>query len=124
MNEQPAKTFTDLLLWQKSHNFVISIYRLCEKFPKDETYGLVSQMRRAAVSVPANIAEGFGKSSIKDKMRFLEISKGSLEECRYYLILAGELGYCDSSLMPILEEVSKLLNASQKSLRRKLSATG
>jgi four helix bundle protein len=123
MNGQPAKVFTDLLVWQKAHNFVISIYRLCENFPKNETYGLISQMRRAAVSVPANIAEGFGKSSIKDKMRFLEISKGSLEECRYYLILANELGYCDSSLMTILEEVSKLLSASQKSLRHKLSAT-
>ena len=89
MDGQPAKVFTDLLVWQKAHSFVMSIYRLCEKFPKSETYGLIYQMRRAAVSIPANIAEGFGKSSIKDKMRFLDISKGSLEECRYYLILAG-----------------------------------
>lgn len=124
MDGQPAKVFTDLLVWQKAHNFVISIYRLCEKFPKSETYGLISQMRRAAVSIPANIAEGFGKSSVKDKMRFLEISKGSLEECRYYLILAGELGYCESNvIMANLEEVAKLLNASQKSLRHKLMAT-
>ncbi|MHB0945598.1 MAG: four helix bundle protein [Sedimentisphaerales bacterium] len=125
MDGQPAKNFTDLLVWQKAHSFVMSIYRLCEKFPKSETYGLISQMRRAAVSIPANIAEGFGKSSIKDKMRFLEISKGSLEECRYYLILAGELGYCESNVMMAnLEEVAKLLNASQQSLRRKLLATG
>ncbi|MHB9069220.1 MAG: four helix bundle protein, partial [Sedimentisphaerales bacterium] len=110
MDGQPAKNFTDLLVWQKAHSFVMSIYRLCEKFPKSETYGLISQMRRAAVSIPANIAEGFGKSSIKDKMRFLEISKGSLEECRYYLILAGELGYCESNVMMAnLEEVAKLL---------------
>ena len=117
MDRQPARKFTDLLVWQKAHGFVMSIYRMSEQFPKSEMYGLTSQLRRAAVSVPANIAEGFGKPTIKDKLRFLDYSKGSLEECRYYLILAKDLGYCDTSkVVTDLEEVSKLLMASRNTL--------
>ena len=75
-------------------------------------YGLMSQLRRASVSVPANIAEGFKKKSLADKVRFLNIAQGSLEECRYYLILASDLEYGDSrELMLHLEEVSKLLDS-------------
>ena len=121
MNTQPARKFTDLLVWQKAHTFVMSIYRMSEQFPKSEMYGLTSQLRRAGVSIPANIAEGFGKPTIKDKLRFLGYSKGSLEECRYYLILAKDLGYCDTSkVMGDLEEVSKLLMASRNSLSDRL----
>ena len=121
MGVQSARCFTDLLVWQKAHHFVISVYKLSDTFPKKEDYGLTSQLRRAAVSIAANIAEGFGKKTIKDKMRFLDISQGSLEECRYYLILAKDLGYCDTSvLMEDLREVSKLLNASKKSLKSRL----
>ncbi|MBW8014715.1 MAG: four helix bundle protein [Planctomycetes bacterium] len=121
MDRRPARLFTDLLVWQKAHHFVISVYRRSETFPKNEIYGLTSQLRRAAVSIPANIAEGFGKKSIKDKMRYLNISQGSLEECRYYLILAKDLGYCDTNMeMAVLEEVSKLLNASRNSLSNRL----
>ena len=120
MNRQPAKYFTDLLVWQKAHSFVMSIYQLSEKFPKSEIYGLTSQLRRAAVSIPANIAEGFGNKTIKNKLRFLSYAKGSLEECRYYLILTSDLGFCDTNkVMDDLEEVSKLLTASQKTLNSK-----
>jgi four helix bundle protein len=119
---QPAKVFTELLVWQKAHKFVMSVYRMTIDFPKSETYGLISQIRRAAVSIPANITEGFGRSSVKEKMRFLEISKGSLEECRYYLILSKDIGYCDSTSMMIeLEEVGKLLNSSLKNLAQRLT---
>src|SRR5436853_7828514 len=84
----PARSFRDLQVWQKTHEFVLAVYRFTESFPDREKYGLAHQMRRAAVSIPANIAEGFGKRSQAEKARFLNIAEGSLEECRYYLILA------------------------------------
>jgi len=106
----PAKTFQDLIVWQKAHQFVLAVYRFTENFPKSETYGLSLQLRRAAVSIAANIAEGFKKKGKADKARFMNMSQGSVEECRYYLILAKDLGYGDSQSLQIqLEEVSKLL---------------
>ena len=112
-----AKSFTDLFVWQKAHEFVIEIYRLTNLFPKTEVYGLTSQLKRAAVSIPANIAEGFGRNTLKDKQRFLTICKGSLEECRYYLVLAKDLGYADvKNELAKLEELSKILNSSVKKL--------
>lgn len=106
----PAKTFQDLIVWQKAHQFVLAVYRFTEGFPKSETYGLSLQLRRAAVSIAANIAEGFKKKGKADKARFMNTSQGSLEECRYYLILAKDLGYGDSHPLQIqLEEVSRLL---------------
>lgn len=112
-----SKTFQDLVVWQKAHRFVLDVYRMSRAFPKSEIYGLVSQFRRAAVSIAANIAEGFRKRGKLDKVRFFNISQGSIEECRYYLILTRDLGYCDvSELMPALEEVSKLLDAYSRSI--------
>ena len=90
MKKEPAKSFRDLIVWQKAHQLVLFVYRFSSRFPKTETYGLMSQLRRASVSVPANIAEGFKKKSLADKVRFLNIAQGSLEECRYYLILASD----------------------------------
>jgi four helix bundle protein len=107
-----ARSFRDLTVWRKAHQLVLGIYRLTESFPDREKFGLSHQMRRAAVSVPANIAEGFGKRSQPEKARFLNIAEGSLEECRYYLILAQDLGYGPTeSLMATLEETSRLLSA-------------
>ena len=107
----PAKCFEDLIAWRKAHELAIGVYRLSEGFPKHELYGLTSQLRRAAVSIPANIAEGFKKRGKPDKGRFFNISQGSLAECRYYLILVRDLGYGDSThCMECLEEVSKLLD--------------
>ncbi len=112
VKRQPAKSFRDLIVWQKAHQFVLTVYKYSENFPKTETYGLTSQLRRAAVSIPANIAEGFKKKGKADKARFMNIAQGSLEESRYYLILAQDLGYGDTSeLMIHIEEVSKLLEA-------------
>lgn len=117
MKRPPAKHFQDLIVWQKAHEFVLLIYRYSESFPKNELYGLTSQVRRSAVSVPSNIAEGFKKKTKPDKVRFLNIAQGSLEECRYYLILAKDLGYGEASkLMEKLEEVSKLLEAYLSSI--------
>ncbi len=94
MSERPvARSFRDLMVWRKAHEFVLAVYRFTESFPEREKYGLAHQMRRAAVSIPANIAEGFGKRSHTEKARLLNVAEGSLEESRYYLILAHELGY-------------------------------
>ncbi len=113
-----AKTFKDLIVWQRAHQFVISVYRLSQAFPKSETYGLSSQFRRAAVSIAANIAEGFRKHGRADELRFYNIAQGSLEESRYYLILTEDLGYGDiSTLNPLIEEVSKLLEAYMDSIQ-------
>src|SRR5258706_1705214 len=107
-----ARTFRDLDAWQRAHAFVLSVYELTTGFPKCEIFGLVSQLRRAAVSIPANIAEGFGKRGAADKARFFNIAQGSLEESRYYLILASDLEYCDPTLaLDLLESASRLLCA-------------
>ena len=98
------------------------VYTLSAAFPRTELYGLTSQLRRAAVSVPANIAEGFRKRGKSDKVRFLNIAEGSLEECRYYLILVRDLKYGDTAL-PIVKatEVSKLLDAYSRSILESLT---
>lgn len=113
----PAKTFQDLIVWQKAHGFVLSVYKLTQHFPREEVYGLSSQFRRAAVSVPANIAEGFRKRGKADKARFLNIAQGSLEECRYYLILTNDLEYGNTNEpLSLLEEVSKTLEAYSRTI--------
>jgi four helix bundle protein len=109
---KPARTFQDLLVWQKAHGFVLEVYAFTAAFPKHETYGLSLQMRRAAVSIPANIAEGFRRRGKADKARFMNMAEGSVEECRYFLILAKDLGYGDvEKLSTMLQEVSRLLGA-------------
>src|SRR5918996_117289 len=111
-DRQPSRTFRDLVVWHKAHEFVLSVYRFTTDFPKQETYGLALQMRRAAVSIPANIAEGFRRRGKPDKARFMNLAEGSVEESRYYLILATDLGYGNtSSLSNLLDEVSRMLNA-------------
>ena len=115
---QPARSFRDLIVWQKSHQFVLAVYRVTRSgFPREEIYGLTSQFRRAAVSIAANIAEGFKKQSKADKARMLNISEGSLEECRYYLILAKDLGYMnDDTIGELATEISRLLHAYKKTI--------
>jgi four helix bundle protein len=99
-------------VWQKAHQFALLVYRLTASFPRHETFGLTSQMRRAAVSIPANIAEGFKRRGKADKARFLNIAQSSLEECRYYLILTEDLCYGNSEdAQAILEETSRFLEA-------------
>ncbi len=113
----PAKTFEDLIVWQKAHAFVLAVYRYTESFPKSELYGLTAQLRRAAVSIAANIAEGFKKTGKMDKARFMNTSQGSVEECRYYLILSRDLGYGQTEeLKSLLEEVSKLLTSYRSAI--------
>jgi four helix bundle protein len=112
-----AKTFQDLVVWQKAHTLVLDVYRFTRDFPKEELYGLTSQFRRAAISVAANIAEGFRKKGRADKARFMNIAQGSIEESRYYLILAYDLGYGDAAkLKGQIEEVSKMLESYSRSI--------
>ena len=118
----PAKHFQELIVWQKAHELVLEIYRLTRKFPKEETYGLISQLRRSAVSVPANIAEGFKKKGKNDKARFMNIAQGSLEETRYYLLLATDLNFVDCTVaQEIAVEVSKLLEAYMAAILSSIS---
>ena len=107
---KPARTFEDLIVWQKAHQFVLSVYKVTKYFPKTEIYGLISQLRRTSISIAANIAEGFKKKGKPDKVRFFNIAQGSLEECRHYMILTEDLGYGSTEkIMPLLEETSKML---------------
>ena len=117
MVRPPAEKFQDLIVWQKSHQLVLSVYRLTKRLPKEELFGLVSQMRRAAVSVPANIAEGFKKRGRPDKARHMNIAQSSLEELRYYFILCADLSYMPAGTAASeVEEVARLLGAYAQSL--------
>lgn len=109
-----TNTFEEVIAWQKARVFIRHVYSATQTFPDDEKFGLVSQFRRAAVSIAANIAEGYKRIGRDDKLRFFNYSQGSLEECRCYIILSLDLGYLtdsDASIMiQEIEETSKLLN--------------
>lgn len=115
-----GQTFQNILAWQKAYDFVLDVYKYTKSFPESEKYGLISQFQRAAVSIIANIAEGYKKIGKADKLRFMNISQGSLEECRCYVILSRDLGYIDNDIYNILyskiEEASKLLNGYCKAM--------
>lgn len=119
MEYGPAKSFRDLIVWQKAHLLVLAVYQLSQNFPKDELYGLTSQLRRSASSVAANIAEAFKKKSKLDKLRILNIAQGSLSETEYHLLLSGDLKYGEvNKLQGNAEEVSKLLEAYMNAIRK------
>lgn len=117
-----TNNFEDLDVWKNAHQFVHTVYKLTNQFPKEELFGLTSQFRRAAISIPANIAEGYKKRGIKDKLRFYNISEGSGEECRYYLILSKDLGYISlgdfEKYNSLLTSVSKQLSAYSNAIER------
>ena len=116
---QKSQNFEELIVWQKAHAFALGTYRLTKTFPGSELYGLTSQFRRSAVSIAANIAEGYKKRGTKDKIRFLNIAQGSLEESRYYLILARDLNYgIDKKLDLLAQEISKLLEAYMNKIKK------
>ncbi len=95
MNDEKIKikVFTDLHSWQESHKLVLLIYNLTKEFPKDEVFGITSQMRRAAISITSNIAEGFGRQGYKEKVQFYYLSQGSLTELKNQIIAAKDIGY-------------------------------
>ncbi|MFD2572745.1 four helix bundle protein [Spirosoma soli] len=117
---EKTKHFRELIMWQKAHQLVLSVYQLTKAFPKEELFGLTSQIRRSAVSVPANIAEGYRKRTIPDKSKFMNIAQGSLDETHYYLILAQDLGYAQTDDLQIaLEDVARLLTAHYNAIEAK-----
>src|SRR6185437_11651581 len=115
------KNFRELQIWNRSHRLTLEVYRLTLRFPKIETYGLVSQMRRSVSSIPTNIAEGCGRNTERDFARFLDNAMGSASELEYQLILAHDLEYIpdDSFEKTILEltEIKRMLNAFIQKLR-------
>ena len=115
---EPAKTFLELIVWQKAHQYVLQVYDYTSKFPREEVFGLTSQFRRASISISANIAEGFKKGGIKDKAKFLNIAQGSLEECRYYQILSKDLKYGNYMSNELIDEVGRLLSAYHNSIAK------
>lgn len=108
-----TQSFEDVIAWQKAHAFVLLVYKITKSFPDDERFGLTSQFRRAAVSIEANIAEGYRKLSRTDKLRFFNISQGSLSECKDYIILSRDLEYITSAqykeLWCSIEETSRFI---------------
>lgn len=118
MISNKTKNFKELIVWQRAHEFVLNIYDLTSNFPKEEIYGLIPQFRRAAISIAANIAEGYKKRSKKDKLRFLNIAEGSLEECQYYLVLSKDLKYGFNKEISIqLNEIGKMLTKYSKVIK-------
>ena len=119
------ETHKDLRVWQQSIEMVTSIYLMTKAFPKDELFGLVSQMRRAAVSVPSNIAEGYARGTDREKLHFLRISSGSMSEIETQLMLSLNLGYVSQEAFDELSEkvtsLWKQLNALISSLKKRLS---
>ena len=115
-----VQTFEDLIVWQKAHALTLAIYKATKKFPNEERYGITNQIRRAAASVSANIVEGHSRKSKKEFLHFLSISKGSLEELKYFLILSRDLNYLNKNefdvLLKLYNEVSKILYAFTQSL--------
>ena len=115
-----TNNFKNIVAWQIAHEFVLSVYEMTKKFPSTEAFGLTSQFQRAAVSIPANIAEGYRKLGKADKLRFLNIAQGSLEECRYYIILATDLKYITTedakNLQALIEKTSWYLNSYCKGI--------
>src|ERR1035441_10788270 len=101
--------FTDLMVWQRSHALVLQVYRLTKSFPPDERYGLTSQVRRAVLSIPTNIAEGSKRETNREYARFLNIAEGSLAETEYLLMVSRDLGYLSVAMAkPVLAEAAEI----------------
>lgn len=121
----PVQNYRELIAWQKAMDLVVRIYQITESFPKTETFGLTNQMRRAAVSIPSNIAEGQGRSTTKDFMHFLHIARGSLQELETQVTIAQRLGFiieaAHMELTTNICEIVRILSGLLKSLASLLS---
>ena len=115
---EKSKSFTELIVWQKAHALALEVYKIIQNFPKEELFGITSQIRRASVSVAANIAEGFKRRSPNNKARFFNISEGSLDETKYFLILSKDLSFISDNkvLIEHCDEVAKLLYSYKKAI--------
>jgi four helix bundle protein len=108
------KEFTDLISWQEGHKSVLLVYKMCANFPKNEVYGLISQMQRSAVSITSNIAEGFGRQGIKEKIQFYYLAQGSLTELKNQLFIAKDVGYIN---LEIFDTILEQLNITHRLLQ-------
>jgi four helix bundle protein len=129
MNKEDKKkisSFTDLNAWKEGHELVLIIYRMTDNFPKQELFGLVNQMRRCVVSITSNIAEGFGRKSYKEKIKFYLISQGSVREIQNQLIISRDVGYIDKDKFQEIAEqtviVHKIINGLIKGSRNKIES--
>jgi four helix bundle protein len=117
------KSFTELQVWQKAHSLVLDVYHITDRFPDRGRFGIVAQLRRAAASIPANIAEGFGRRTTKELLQSIAISNGSLEESRYFLILSKDLGYMTTDDYGKLDQqciaIAQMLAALARSLKNR-----
>ncbi len=115
------KDFKKIMVWQKAHALTLRVYQVTASFPKDELYGLTSQIRRASASMPANIAEGCGRDTQTELARFVHIASGSASELEYHLLLARDLGFIDtpthSELDANINEIKKMLVGFAKAVR-------
>ncbi len=122
-----VRHYTDLVAWQKAMDLVVRVYEATKEFPPEERFGLTNQLRRAAVSVPSNIAEGQGRHATRDFLRCLSIAYGSLQEVETQLIIARRLNYLDekfqAALSDLTSEVARLINGLMNSLSRRDSAS-
>jgi four helix bundle protein len=122
VNGKNIKTFEDLEAWQEAHKLVLEIYRITKTFPRSEIYGIISQLRRAASSISANIAEGFSRFHYNDKIRFYYNSRGSISEVKNYLILSKDLGYIkidtQDKLYKLADSVLRLINGLIRAIEK------
>jgi four helix bundle protein len=117
-----VQNYKELIVWQKAHENVLLIYTHSKEFPKEEQYGIISQLRRAAVSIPTNIAEGCGKLTKKDFANYLQIAFASTQEVEYLLLLSHELGYLDKSQYQKINSITNEVKAMLISLLKKVRA--
>ncbi|HMC63380.1 MAG TPA: four helix bundle protein [Gemmataceae bacterium] len=119
-----VRHYRDLIVWQKAMDFVVAVYKACACFPREELFGLTAQVRKAAVSVPSNIAEGQGRDTTRDFLHFLSIARGSLQEVETQLLLAERFAYVNGEeterLLGLSAEVIRLINGLCKSLEAKI----
>lgn len=117
--KEKIRSFTDILAWKEGHSLVILVYRITETFPKKETYSLVDQMRRASASLTSNIAEGFGRNSYKERIRFYYIAHGSLTELKDQLLIARDVGYLSQQDFKTLADQANTTHALLQGLIKK-----
>jgi len=121
--EKVINSYRDLEVWQKAMELVTDIYKVTHTYPKEELYGLINQLRRASVSVPANIAEGWGRGTTKEYIQFLRIARGSLLELETLMTISHNLGYVNAQdpepIFKKIQEINKMINALIKSLKHK-----
>jgi len=118
MTKQKIQSFTDLVAWRKGHELVLTIYKVTEKFPQKEIFGLVSQVRRSAVSITSNIAEGFSRNTNKDKYQFYSMAQGSLTELQDQLLISRDVDYLKNDIFQNIAQQTVIVNKLINGLKR------